>query len=234
MVGDIVGDLDDRVGAELPAAEKEVLGGAQETMLGFGAGNRVEAPDAHDFTDCLAAAVVGVRVGADDAAKVSFEPEVIGGGALLAALVNTVAFDSARDGDMDAHVESREGIVAAVEALDDLVCGIRPMLLIGEGVYVCSETGGGRGVYTGDVVVDADLAVCIAQILLKEVGEVRRAKLAQGDERFGAGVDRLVELLLGDPVKKGRRRSALEAAGTAGRRGEWILAYSGTAGAGMM
>lgn len=43
---------------------------------------------------------------------------------------------------MNAHIESREGIVAAVEPLDNLVgCGLA-MLLVGEGVDIGSQAGG--------------------------------------------------------------------------------------------
>lgn len=82
-------------------------------MLRLGISNGVEPAHAHDLADGLAAAVVGVRVGAQHAAEEGLEPEVVGGLALLAALVDAVGLNGAGDGDVDAHVEAGEGIVAA-------------------------------------------------------------------------------------------------------------------------
>jgi hypothetical protein len=82
-------------------------------VLALGARDGVEAAHAHDLLDGVAGAVVGVRVGAQDAAEVCLEPELVGGYALVAALVDAVALDGAGDVDLHAHVQAREGIVAA-------------------------------------------------------------------------------------------------------------------------
>ena len=94
-------------------AEEQALCGVQELVLALGACDGVEAAHAYDLLDGVAGAVVGIRVGAQDAAEVRLEPELVGGYALVAALVDAVALDGAGDVDLHAHVQAREGIVAA-------------------------------------------------------------------------------------------------------------------------
>lgn len=60
-------------------------------MLSFSIGDRVKAPDAHDLPDSLATSVVGIGIGAEDAAKVCFEPKPFGCWEFFASLVDTVA-----------------------------------------------------------------------------------------------------------------------------------------------
>lgn len=200
-------------------AEEEALCGVEEPVLALGAGDGVEAADADNLLDGVAGAVVGVRVCAQDAAEIGFEPQLVGGYALVAALVDAVALDGAGDVDLDAHVEAGEGIVAAggvlvgvecaecrvqsagggripVEARDDL--GLLVVGRVGEGVDVGGQAGRGRGVDARDVVVDARLPGRRLEGLLDEVDQVGRAELAQRLERLGARLNGRVQLVLVD------------------------------------
>lgn len=89
---------------------------------------------------------------------------------------------------MDAHVEARESIVARVNALGDLATGRRPLVLVVcQGVDIGSQAGRGRGIYTGDMMIHANVTARIALVLLEKVDEIWRTKLAQGDEGLGTG-----------------------------------------------
>jgi hypothetical protein len=72
------------------------------------------------------------------------------------------------------------------------------VLRVGEGVDVGGEAGRGRGVYAGDMVVDADLARGRLDGLLDQMDEVGRAQLAQRLQRLGARLDGRVQLVLVD------------------------------------
>lgn len=124
-------------------------------MLGLGVCDGVEATDANNLLDRVPGAVIGVRVGAQDAAQIRFEPVFVGSFELVTTLVDAVAFYGARNLDLDAHVEAGKGIVAAVETGGDLVGLV--MGRVDEGVDVGCETGRGRGICTGNVVIDSDL-----------------------------------------------------------------------------
>lgn len=47
----------------------------------------------------------------------------------------------------------------------------------------------------------ANLLLGVANSMLQEVDEVRRAKLSKPGKRLGSGIDRLVQNLLGDPIQ---------------------------------
>lgn len=82
-------------------------------MLGLGTGHRVETPDAHNLSDCIAASIVGIRVCAEDTTEVCFEPKFVGRLSFLAPLVNAVTLHGAGEGGVYAHVDAGEGIVTA-------------------------------------------------------------------------------------------------------------------------
>jgi hypothetical protein len=128
MVGNVVGNLDDRVRTKLPAcspllaplssatsgnptSEKELFGCAEEPMLGFCVGDRVESSDTHDLSDGIPSSVVRVGVCSKYAAQVCLQPELLSSFALLAPLVNAIALHGSREGGVHAHVYSREGII---------------------------------------------------------------------------------------------------------------------------
>ncbi len=153
-------------------SEKQLLGGTEETVLRLGVGNRIETSHTHDLSYGVSAAVVGIRVGAQDAAEIGLEPQIIGSLALLSPLIYAVALDGSGDGDVDAHVESREGIVATIESFDDLVGGSLAVIFVGEGVYIGSQAGGGGGIYACDMVINARLSAGVSEVLLQEMDEV--------------------------------------------------------------
>lgn len=126
-------------------------------MLRLSISDGIEASHTHNLADGVPAPIVGVRVGAQYATEVCLEPEFVGGFALLAPLVHTEGFDGAGNGDVNAHVEAGECIIAAEDALDDLVGGCLTVLLVGQRVYIGCEAGRGRGIDAGDMVVDACL-----------------------------------------------------------------------------
>jgi hypothetical protein len=95
-------------------AEEQALCCVEELVLALGARNGVESAHANNLLDGVAGAVVGVRVGAQDAAEVRLQPELVCGYALVAALVDAIALDGAGNVDLHAHVQARESIVAAV------------------------------------------------------------------------------------------------------------------------
>ena len=84
-------------------------------MLGLGVGHGIEPPDSHNLADRLSAAIVRIGIGTEHAAQVRLKPKLLGGWLLIAALINAVGLDGTGNGNMYAHVKSREGIVAAVE-----------------------------------------------------------------------------------------------------------------------
>lgn len=141
-------------------------------MLGFGVGNRVEAADTHDFSNRIAAAVVGIRVGAQNTAKICFQPKVFGRLALLASLVHAVALDCTGDRNVHTHIESRECIIAAgtvssrplpssnalpKDALYNLGGCAGSVLFVCESINVGRETRRGRRIDTSDMMIDARL-----------------------------------------------------------------------------
>jgi hypothetical protein len=103
-----------RLSRAMPTAEEQALCRVQELVLALCARDRIEPPHANNLLDGVAGAVVGVRVCAQDAAEVRLQPELVGGYPLVAPLVDAVALDGAGDIDLHAHVQAREGIVAAV------------------------------------------------------------------------------------------------------------------------
>ena len=141
-------------------------------MLGLGVGDGVETSHAHNLPDGVAASIIGVGVGAQNATEICLKPEIVGGLPLLAPLVDAVALDGSGDGNVYAHVEARKSIIAAVEALDYLVGGGLAMVLVGEGVDVGGQAGGGGGVYAGDMVIDARLPARVPKILFQEVDKI--------------------------------------------------------------
>lgn len=58
----------------LRTSKKEALGGAQKSVFGLGVGNGVKASHAHDLPDSIAAPIVGVRIGTQNAAEICFQP----------------------------------------------------------------------------------------------------------------------------------------------------------------
>ena len=140
-------------------------------MLALGACDGVESADADNLLDYVAGAIVSVRVCAEDTAQVRLKPQVVGGYALVAALVDAVALNGAGNEDLDAHVQPGEGIVAAsrsakaaaarvsrpvpVEPGNDLVLLV--VGRVGEGVDVGGQAGRRGRVNARDVVVDAEL-----------------------------------------------------------------------------
>lgn len=83
-------------------------------MLSLRVSDWVESSNAHDSSNGIATAVIGIRIGAQHAAEICFKPKLIGCLALFAPLVYTVALDRTGNRDMDSHVQSGESIVAAV------------------------------------------------------------------------------------------------------------------------
>jgi hypothetical protein len=69
-----------------------------------------------------------------------------------------------------------------------------------EGVDVGRQTGRRGSIYTGDMVVDANLLRRGLDRLLYEVDEVWRAQFAQGLEGLGASLDGGVKLILVDSM----------------------------------
>jgi len=95
--------------------KKELFSRAEELVLSLRVGDGVESPDANNSPNHLARSVISVRIRPQHAAHICFEPELICSLALLATLVDTVAFHRAGKGGMDAHIDSGEGIVATKE-----------------------------------------------------------------------------------------------------------------------
>lgn len=87
-------------------SEEELLSSVEEAVFGLGVGHGVEAADANDAPNRVAAAVVGVRVCPEDAAQIRLQPELVRCLSLLASLVNAVALDGARDRHVHAHVQA--------------------------------------------------------------------------------------------------------------------------------
>jgi hypothetical protein len=58
---------------------------------------------------------------------------------------------------VDAHVKAGEGIVAAVDSLNNLMGGCLTVFFVGQRVYIGSETGRGGGIDTSDMVVNSCL-----------------------------------------------------------------------------
>ena len=81
---------------------------------------------------------------------------------LVTTLVDAIAFYGTRDLNLDAHVEAREGIVAAVETGGDFVGLVERG--VDEGVDVGGKTGRRRGISACDVVVDSNLGERCGQI----------------------------------------------------------------------
>jgi hypothetical protein len=127
---------------------------------------------------------------------------------------------------VNAHIEAREGIIAGVDALGDLVAGSGTLLfVVSQGIDVSSQTRRGRSIYTSDMVVDANVPTRVVAVLLEEVDQVRRPELAQGDEGLGTGFNGFVEDVFRDP----KALVSLEVSYSDGR-----VTYSGTAGAGIV
>lgn len=86
-------------------------------MLGLGVCHGVESANAHYLSDRVTASIIGIRVSTKDAAEIRLQPEFVRCLALLASFVDAVAFDSTGNRDMNSHVQSRKGIVAAREVV---------------------------------------------------------------------------------------------------------------------
>ena len=114
VVRNEIWDLDLGVGSELPAIEEQALGGVEELVLALGAGNGIESPYADNFLDGVTGSVVGIRVRSQDAAEVCLQPQLVGRDPLVAAFVDTVGLHGTWDVHLHPHVQSREGIVAAM------------------------------------------------------------------------------------------------------------------------
>lgn len=71
--------------------------------------------------------------------------------------------------------------------------------------------------------------------LFEEMDKVGRAQFAEGDERFGASVNRLLEYLLRNPAQCSVSQNERDGRSMDGWMNEWknrwVLPYSGTAGA---
>lgn len=89
----------------VPTAEEQALCSIQEFVLALRARNWVEPPHANNLLDCVARSVVGVGVGAQDAAEVRLQPQLVCGYALIAPLVDAVALYCSRDIDLHAHIQ---------------------------------------------------------------------------------------------------------------------------------
>lgn len=161
-------------------------------MLGLGVGDGVESSDGHDLHDGGAGSIVGIRVGAQHAAEVRLEPQLVGRFSPLASFVDTVALDGAGEGGVHTHVDSGEGIVAAVGALEGLVRRRLPVFLVRQRVDVGGETCGRRSIHAGDMVVDANLFLGVLDGLLQEVHQIRGSQFAQGEQGLGAGIEGIV------------------------------------------
>ena len=83
-------------------------------MFSLSISDRIEAPHPHNLANGVATAVISVRIGAQDATKVCLEPEFVSGFTLLASLIDTECLDGTWNRDVNAHIETGEGIVAAV------------------------------------------------------------------------------------------------------------------------
>lgn len=95
-------------------SEEELFSGVEESMLSLRVSDWVESSYAHDSSNGIAAAIIGIRIGAQHAAEICFKPKLIGCLALFASFVHAVAFDRTRNRHMDSHVQSGERIVATV------------------------------------------------------------------------------------------------------------------------
>lgn len=78
-------------------------------MFGFSACDRIESPTAYDSV----LRIVGVAERAEDTAEVCFQPKCLRCDTFLAALVNGISFNAAGNLNLDAHINTREGIIAA-------------------------------------------------------------------------------------------------------------------------
>jgi hypothetical protein len=131
----------------------------KKAVLCLGICHRVESANPHDLANGVATTIIGIRVCAQNTAKVRFKPQLIRSFALLASVVYAKAVDSTWYCDMDSHVESGEGIVAAgsqsmkqaiimqswcipVKTLHDLDWRCLAMILIREGIDISCKTGG--------------------------------------------------------------------------------------------
>jgi hypothetical protein len=121
VVRDNIRYLNDRVRSKLPAwlgsvlvlslgssprltSEEQLFRSSQETLLSLGIRYWVEAPHTHDLPDCITTSIVGVGIGAQNTTKVCLQPQIICCLPLFTPLINTVAFHSSWDGDVDTHV----------------------------------------------------------------------------------------------------------------------------------
>lgn len=109
-------------------------------MLGLGVCDGIETADSNNLLDGITRAVVGIRISAQYAAQICLQPVFFGSLELVTTLVDAVAFDGARDLDLNAHVETREGIVTAVKTRGDFVGLV--VRRVDEGVDVGGKTGG--------------------------------------------------------------------------------------------
>lgn len=121
-------------------SKEQALCSIQKLVLGLSVGDGVEATDADNLLDGITGTVIGVRVGAQDAAQICFKPVLFRRLELVTTLVDAVAFYGARNLDLDAHIETGEGIVTAVETRGDLVGLV--VWRVDERVDIGCETGG--------------------------------------------------------------------------------------------
>jgi hypothetical protein len=122
-------------------------------VFSLGISDRVETANTHNLANSVSTPVIGVGVSAQDATEVCFQPEFLSSFTLLASLVNAKGLNRAGNGDMNAHIQTREGIVAAVNSLNNLMGGRLAMFFISQCVYVGGKTGRGRSINTSNVVI---------------------------------------------------------------------------------
>jgi len=98
-------------------SEKELFCGAEKAVFSFRVCNGIETAHAHYSPDRISAAVIGIGVSSQNAAKVRLQPQLIRCFLLLSPLVDAITVDRSGNGDMDAHVDPRESVVTANQEL---------------------------------------------------------------------------------------------------------------------
>jgi hypothetical protein len=75
-------------------------------MLSLSVCNRIESSDANNLSNCVAAAIVRIRVCPKNTAEVGLQPEILRSFSFLASLVDAVALYGSGNRYMHAHVKS--------------------------------------------------------------------------------------------------------------------------------
>lgn len=99
--------------------EEQPLSSFKEFVLYFSVHDRIKSSDTDYLLDTIPTAIICIRVCPENTTEKGLQPERIRSNSLVATLINAVAFDSARDLDLYAHIQPRKGIVAAVKASVD-------------------------------------------------------------------------------------------------------------------